>query len=150
MLEIKALATSPEFFEDVFNSIYSEWGKNNPEYWRSWIRSSMNTNCIPSTYVVLKDGVYIGTFSLWLCDLQSRQDLTPWVGGIVVDKNFRGQGVGLYIQEQAAILLKKLGIKQAYLFTELKGFYEKTGWRFIENAYDENNKIVRIYSKKVI
>lgn len=145
MIQAINLCLVPQYYDDVFNSIYTEWGKNNPNYWKSWIKSSMNPNGIPSTYVVVDNEQYLGTFSFWNCDLQSRQDLSPWLGGIVVDLSYRGKGIGLFIQEQAKQILLKNGIKKAYLFTELVGFYEKTGWSFVEEIFDEDDNIVRLY-----
>lgn len=145
MLEIVNLDSEPQYFENVFNSIFGEWGENNHNYWKSWIKSSIKATGIPSTYVVLKNKEYVGTFSFWNCDMQSRQDLFPWLGGIVVVPDYRGQGIGLFIQEQAKKILKKERIEQAYLFTELTGFYEKTGWTFVEEIYNEKDKLVRLY-----
>jgi GNAT superfamily N-acetyltransferase len=145
-LILKNLADVPEYFEMVFKEIYEIWGVNNPEYWRSWIQSSMSLSDIPMTFVVLSDNDFVATFSLWRCDLQSRQDLFPWLGGIVVKKNQRGKGIGLYIQKQALKLLKGLGYKKAYLFTEIIGFYEKTGWEFMGNIINENDNVERLYS----
>lgn len=145
MLRTINLALAPQYFENVFESIYNEWGENNPNYWRSWIRSSIREKGIPSTYVVLSDEQYVGTFSFWNCDLQSRQDLTPWVGGIVVAPEFRGQGIGLFIQTEVIRILKEEGIRQAFGFTELIGFYERTGWLFLDEIFDEKDSKVRLY-----
>jgi len=144
-LIVKKLIEKREYFEEVLNLIYDEWGHKNYEFWRSWIQSSMSKERIPITFVVLKENELIGTFSFWHCDLQSRQDLYPWLGGIVVKKEYRGQGIGLFIQNQANKYLKELGFNEAYLFTELNGFYEKTGWTFFCNGYDEFNNYIRIY-----
>lgn len=145
MLETVRLDLVPHYFDRVLESVYSEWGNNNINFWRSWIKSSMSPVGIPSTYVVLLDKEYVGTFSFWTCDLQSRQDLSPWLGGIVVVPEFRGRGFGLYIQESAKKLLSLQGVHTAYLFTELVGFYEKTGWQYVEDIYDETDKEVHLY-----
>lgn len=144
-LSMKKLVESPEYFEDVFQALYSNWGNNNPNFWRGWIKSCMSSTDIPVTYIVFLDDKFVGTFSLWLCDLQSCQNLSPWLGGIVVQEEYRGQGIGLYIQKQAKKILRALDINRAFLFTDLIGFYEKTGWRFAGEAFDENDKKVRLY-----
>ena len=144
-LSIKKLAEVPEYFEDVFQAIYSNWGNNNPNFWRNWIRSCMSSTGIPITYIVLLDDKFVGTFSLWLCDLQSCQNLSPWLGGIVVLEEYRGKGIGLYIQQQAKEILKTLNVDRAFLFTDHVGFYEKTGWIYFGEAVDENDKTVRLY-----
>jgi hypothetical protein len=82
----------PQYFDDVFSEIYANWGDNNLKFWRSWIESSISASDIPMTFVVLLDDEFVGTFSLWRCDLQSCQDLFPWLGGIVVKENQRGKG----------------------------------------------------------
>ena len=140
MIKTVNLANAPQFFDKVFESIYGEWGEGNPNFWKSWIKSSVREKGVPSTYAVLSDNQYVGTFSFWNCDLQSRQDLKPWVGGIVVESSFRGQGIGLYIQTEVKRVLKEEGIKEAFLFTELNGFYEKTGWVFLEEIFDEKDR----------
>ena len=139
------LALAPQYFDLVFDSVYSEWGEDNPNYWKSWIKSSIRSKGLPSTYIVLYDEQYVGTFSIWNCDLQSRQDLSPWVGGIVVEPSFRGNGIGLFIQEEVKRVLIEEGVKQAFLFTELEGFYEKTGWVYLEEIYNEKDHKVRLY-----
>ena len=144
-LEIKKLKDSKQYFNDVFECLYEHWGNNNPEYWKSVILYSMGDKEIPCTYVVLNESIFVGTFSIWSCDLMSRQDLYPWLAGIVVKKEFRKLGVGTYIQFQAVSILKNLGIKKAYLFTIINGFYEKTGWTYISDVYDENDIKCRLY-----
>jgi len=148
-MEIKSLAVVPEYFDNVFDALYSEWGDNNPNYWKEWIKTSMNEVTIPITFVVLNNKDYVGTFSLWNCDNLARQDLSPWVGGIVVDKKYRGQGIGLYIQHQIKKILFSMKIKKAYLFTELNNFYEKTGWTWTDDSFDEKDHKVKLYELEI-
>ncbi|MCM0239827.1 GNAT family N-acetyltransferase [Bacteroides fragilis] len=149
MIQYYNLADRIQYFSIVVDWLYEEWGdrkNNNRIYWESWVKSSLSKDDIPQTYIVLEKEEIIGTFSLWRCDLQSRQDLFPWLGGIFVKKEMRGKGVGIYIQNAAQIALRKLGYNRAYLFTDLNGFYEKTGWVFIDNIPDEKGNMVRLYS----
>jgi GNAT superfamily N-acetyltransferase len=144
-LIIKNLFEVPQYVDNVFSEIYANWGDNNPKFWRSWIENSMSASDIPMTFVVLLNNEFVGTFSLWRCDLQSRQDLFPWLGGIVVKEDQRGKGIGLYIQKEALEILKNLGYRKAYLITEITGFYEKTGWEFIGHIMNEKDEVERLY-----
>ena len=144
-LIVKNIIENQNYFDEVLGLIYKEWGNNNIEFWRSWIKSSMSEKEIPMTFLVFCDNKLVGTFSLWRCDLQSRQDLFPWLGGIVVKEEWRKKGIGLFIQKQAKETLKNLGYKKAYLFTEMTGYYEKTGWCFFDNGIDEQGNFVKIY-----
>jgi predicted N-acetyltransferase YhbS len=149
-LTVKNILESQSHFDEILNLIYKEWGNNNFEFWRNWIKNSMSENKIPMTFSVFCDNDFVGTFSLWRCDLQSRQDLFPWLGGIVVKKEWRGRGIGLFIQKKANEILKNLGYDKAYLFTKMKGYYERTGWHFLDNGIDEQGNSVRIYEIDLI
>jgi N-acetylglutamate synthase-like GNAT family acetyltransferase len=140
------LADKPEYIEEVISWLHNEWGdKNSLRFWDCWVRSSLSLDDIPQTIIVLDDKELIGTYSLWRCDLQSRQDLFPWLGGVVVKAARRGQGIGIKIQQHALAQLEKIGHSKAYLYTEIKGFYEKTGWQYIGDAPDEKDNMVRLY-----
>lgn len=150
MIEIINLANKPEHIKTVVDWLFSEWGNNNYEYWNCWVRSSLCVDKVPQTFIVLVDNRIAGTYSIWRCDLQSRQDLYPWLGGIFVSEEFRGktfdgEKLGVCIQKHALSQLKKLGFEKAYLFTEkTTAYYEKFGWQYIGNAPDENNNIVSL------
>ena len=150
ILTVKNLNEDKEYFDEVLNLIYKEWGNNNYAFWQSWVKSSMLENEIPMTFIVFCDNEFVGTFSLWRCDLQSRQDLFPWLGGLVVKEGWRGKGIGFFIQNQAIEILKNLGHKNAYLFTEMTGYYEKTGWEFMRIGIDEQGNHTYIYKIDLI
>jgi len=149
-IEISPLKNYPEHIPSVISWIYHEWGNNNPHYWDSWIHSSLNTNGIPITYVVLVDKYLVGTFSLWRCDLQSRQDLFPWFSALYVDPRFRGKlyngkKISSTILEFALKEMKQLGYHRVFLFTEKDpDFYERNGWYLIGTAFDENDHLVTL------
>ena len=43
------------------------------------------------TFIALVNGELAGTISLWNCDMPSRQNLSPWLGGLYVNQKFRGK-----------------------------------------------------------
>ena len=142
-LMVKNIAKDKKYFNEVLDLVYKEWGNNNFDFWHSWMNNSMFENDIPMTFLVFCDNEFVGTFSLWRCDLQSRQDLFPWLGGIVVKEDWRRKGIGLFMQMKAKEILKILGYRRAYLFTEMTGYYEKTGWCFLDNGKDALNVIIK-------
>lgn len=129
---IDKLYNHMEYRDIILEWIYDEWGNNNPQYWKTWIASSTkNVDGVPLTYIVLDGDIAIGKFSLWRCDLQSRQDLYPWFGGFYIRSEYRGKfykghKLGYIIQNYALHRLKEWGFSEAYLFSE-KGtnYYEK-------------------------
>lgn len=149
-IKIENLNKYNEYIGTVVNWIFSEWGNDNYKYWDSWIRSSLLDGDIPKTYIIFIDGKLAGTYSLWRCDLQSRQDLFPWFGGLYVHPNFRGKQyggkkIGKRLLEHAYNELKELGYKKAYLFTEKSPkYYVENGWRVIGCVPDEKDDIVTL------
>lgn len=150
MIEIKNLKGNMEDLERVSKWLYSEWGNNNPHYWESWVKYSNKESDIPQTWGIYVNHELAGTYSLWRCDLQSRQDLTPWFGGLYVSEKFRGKEIeGKKLGERmilhAIYQLKALGFKKAYLFTErTPNYYMRYGWEQLCSTYDENDNVVTI------
>ena len=147
LLRIEHLVDNMEHFDKVVDWIWGEWGKpNNYEYWKMWISSSTNKVDVPQTYVAFLDNKLVGTFSIWRCDLQSRQDLFPWFAGLYIDKEYRNRGIGKQLQFYGIKKAYELGYKTLFMFTELSNYYEKTGWEYIGNAFDEEGKVIRLYT----
>lgn len=147
---IENLCDYPEHIETVVNWLYSEWGNNNYSFWDSWVRSSIRKDRVPMTFVLLVNNTVAGTYSLWNCDIQSRQDLSPWFGGLYVDRAFRGkefngQKLGVMMQRHAIAKAAELGIEKLYLFTEKSPkYYIENGWVYVGTAYDEKDNIVNL------
>lgn len=149
-IKIENLQIHPEYINTVVDWLYSEWGNNNYNYWKSWVKNSLCSNDIPQTFVAFVDGVVAGTYSLWRCDLQSRQDLYPWFGGLYVCPTFRGKIIngfklGTHLQNHAIKHLRQLGYKYVYLFTEKNPqYYIYNGWQIIGQDYDEKDQLVTV------
>ena len=149
-IKIEILTRDSEYIKTVINWLYSEWGNNNPNFWESWVRSSLSSDQVPMTFIALIDDKPAGTISLWNCDIQSRQDLRPWVGGLYVAEEFRGHTytagkLGLLLQKHALWALKELGYQAAYAFTEkTTDYYERIDWEPIGTTYDENDEQIRL------
>lgn len=155
IIKIENLKKYPQHIEKVVDWLYSEWGNKNRNFWEAWVKSSLFDCDIPETFVLLIDEKAVGTYSLWRCDLQSRQDLFPWFGGLFVEKAYRGKKycgdkLGEIMQRHAFDELKRLGYKDAYLFTERDPqYYLRNGWQYIGKAPDERDSLVSLCSKKL-
>lgn len=149
-IKIDSLNNFPQYVDIVVNWLYSEWGNNNYKYWDSWVKSTMNNTNIPQTFIIFIDEKIVGTYSLWRCDLQSRQDLFPWFGGLFVHPNYRGKeydGVklGVRLQKHAFDVLKEYNHDKVYLFTEKDPkYYTDNGWKIIDVAPNESDEMVTI------
>lgn len=149
-ITIEELRKNPQYVPVISEWLYGEWGNHNRNYWTSWVQHSTEKNDIPKTYILFINDHLVGTYSLWRCDLQSRQDLFPWFGGLYVDVAYRGQlyngkKLGEILQCHAVSELKKLHYQIVYLFTSRSPeYYIHNGWRYLCQAPDENDQLVNI------
>ena len=149
-IQIVNLNRVPEYIDTVIDWLYSEWGNGNRNYWTSWVKSSLGEDKVPQTFVILVNGVVAGTYSLWRCDLQSRQDLFPWFGGLYVAPHFRGKTyngtkLGRLLLAHATEQARALRYSCLYLFTEKSpAYYVSNGWEVIGNTFDENDCLVTL------
>jgi N-acetylglutamate synthase-like GNAT family acetyltransferase len=146
MIKIYNLADKKEYFEQVFEYIYEEFFPNSKkEYIKTWLISSTKNAGIPQMLIALEKEKLVGCVGLWLSDLQSRQDLSPWLSVLYVDKEYRNQGIGKQLINQTLAEAKKENVEEIYLFTELKGYYEKIGWQLVEKTIDEYGNKIQIF-----
>lgn len=154
-IRIDELRKYPQYIAVVTEWLYKEWGNHNKRYWESWVQYSQQASDIPKTYILFLNDSVVGTYSLWRCDLQSRQDLFPWFGGLYVDIKYRGQfyngkKLGEILQRHAVSELEKLHYQEVYLFTShATDYYNRNGWDNLCQAPDENDQMVNICCKTI-
>ncbi|HEY9421973.1 MAG TPA: GNAT family N-acetyltransferase [Thermoanaerobaculia bacterium] len=115
------------------------------EHWRPWtpehtletrtakLRSQMNRDELPIALVAFSGSQVMGIASLRVYDLEDREDLTPWLGGVYVAPDFRRQGVGAAVVGAVEEKARELGFEEIYLFTlDREDWYASLGWTMIE------------------
>lgn len=63
-----------------------------------------------------------------------RPDLKPWIGDLLVDKQYQKRGIGRMLINAAIKKSKQLGFKKLYLFTfdpVVSEYYQHLGWKKI-------------------
>lgn len=151
-VEIKNLERFPDHVKTVSIWIWKYFNKKNGMTLKQVNYRTihcLSRNKIPMTFVAFHNENPIGTVSLWQNDLKSRQDLTPWLSALYVDKKYRKKGVGKKLIEVAIKEARKIGHDSLYLITDHRGYYEKLGWSFLEKAPLDNGKLTRIYEFKI-
>jgi len=147
-IAIKNLLEFPEFTNEVSYWIWSEWHKKEGtslDDIKFRTEHSQGRVDIPQTFIALYNNELIGTVSLWNNERAFTQNLRPWLACLFVKNQFRKQGVGKVLQSFAIQKAKAMGYNKLYLMTEHTGYYEKLGWKFLENAPLGRNESNRIY-----
>jgi GNAT superfamily N-acetyltransferase len=144
-----SITEHPELHDTIAKWLWGFWGTpKNLEFYRSLV-SHCKADDIPMIYVAFFDRKPAGTVALLRADLFSRQDLFPWMADLYVCPEFRLKGIGSALQDFILNKAKEMGYREAYLYTPLKGYYEKKGWEYLGDEMDRDSEIVRIYKKKI-
>ena len=105
---------------------------------------------LPQFFLLLKNNEIIGCSALVTNDFISRHDLFPWMACLYVDEKERGNDYGNLLMEYAEQEAKKVGFSTIYLTTDHDGYYERYGWKRIEDGIDLFScKPSRIYFKEL-
>jgi GNAT superfamily N-acetyltransferase len=77
----------------------------------------------------------IGMVSLKFHDMDTRPDLDPWLGGLLVLPEWRKRGVGTMLMRRAIEEARRLNVPRLYLWTSsAEGLYHKLGWQVVERT----------------
>lgn len=93
-------------------------------------RTHLNDEKLPLTFVALDANVPIGMCSLRAND-GIREDLEPWLGSLIVSREYQGQGIAKLLIDAVKHKAKENGFPMLYLFTfdrTLPEYYRRQGW----------------------
>lgn len=139
-MHIGYLADHPAFVAILAPAIWEHWREALPEdttieHRIAKLRQHMQKAALPMALVAHEQGEVLGTASLRLHDLEGREDLSPWLGGVFVLQNHRGKGVASMLCRAIKQTASDMGIEALYLFTpDQQNLYKRLGWRTVEPA----------------
>src|SRR5207249_4802790 len=97
-VQISYLIEHPEYVPQLAQWLFEQWdsilGEGTPEARIKKLKAHLNRDKLPTAWVAHANGQLLGTAALRVHDLEGREDLTPWLGGVFVGSHFRRQGIG--------------------------------------------------------
>lgn len=93
-------------------------------------KEHLNDASLPLTFVALENNIPMGMGSLRKND-GIREDITPWLGSLVVAKEYQHQGVGKLLVQAVVEKAHMLGFNHLYLFAfdpTIPDYYTSLGW----------------------
>ncbi|MEJ2763447.1 GNAT family N-acetyltransferase [Photobacterium sp. MCCC 1A19761] len=139
MIHIDFLADVPEFAPELARAISAHWQTLLPEEtYEERYRKLMSHNQkdrLPMAWVAHEQGRPLGTSALRVCDLNGREELTPWLAGVFVLPAHRGRGIASRLCRVAENHAWKLGYSRLYLHTpDQQALYRRLGWHTREQT----------------
>ena len=146
-IAIEYLVHCPELIDELARLSWEEWQdvyeqrKQTLEHSVKNYRERMNTDRLPLTLVAVRAGPavncreLVGMVSLKFHDMDTRPDLDPWLGGLLVLPEWRNRGVGTMLMHRATEEARRLNVPRLYLWTHnAEGLYHKLGWQLVERT----------------
>jgi len=139
-MQISYLADYPQFIDTLVPWVFAHWqpiiGDTSPAARAAKFRTHLNKDTLPIALVAHDADEVYGTASLRVHDLPGREDLTPWLGGVFVGKQYRCRGIGtrlcIAVEDKAKSLFPGQSI---YLFTlDKQRWYQDMGWSLRETC----------------
>src|SRR5205814_8141468 len=132
-VRISYLVEYPEYIPQLAQWLFEQWdsilGEKTLETRIKKLNAHMNRDQLPIAWVAHVNGQLLGTAALRVHDLEGREDLTPWLGGVFVGAQFRRRGIGEALCATVEDAARSRGIETLYLFTlDLQAWYSRLGW----------------------
>jgi GNAT superfamily N-acetyltransferase len=147
MITISYLADYPDYLSTVSAWVYGEWGEHMPGLTVGDLTrifsGHLNRDRIPLTLIAFLDGQPAGTASIYVHDMDTRPDLSPWLAAVYVAPPYRKQGLGSALVKAIESAAQQLQISRLYLFTpDQEHFYTRLGWSVLERVAYRNQTVV--------
>jgi len=135
-VQISYLIDFPQYLPQLAQWLFEQWGsmlgEKTLEARIKKLKAHMNRDQLPIAWVAHANGELLGTAALRVHDLEGREDLTPWLGGVFVGSQFRRRGIGEALCVTVENAARSRGIRSLYLFTlDKQAWYSLQGWRVL-------------------
>jgi len=149
-MRIENIGDHLELIDTIALWHFREWGHADPtgsvQSWADGLRQRTHRDRIPATFVALEGTELLGSVTLTNHDMNSRMDLSPWLAGLYVKPEKRGQGIGSALTNHAVKVAALMGVNRLYLYTEsARDLYRKLGWRSMAEDFYEGQVVTIMY-----
>ena len=124
---------------------HQEWSDYNPGQTIAMrmeqMRAYLGDDMIPSMFVAMDDDV-VGTAAIVEHDMDTHQELSPWLASVYVDVPYRRRGIGSMLVRHVMQQARHAGIANLYLFTpDRQDLYRRLGWQELSNEIYRDHQV---------
>ena len=150
-MKVRSVKKQPEYQDRAIKYFQEHWANENSMmvYDDCITHTLTSKNPLPQWYLLMEDDQIIGCAGIITNDFISRMDLYPWICAVYIAEDYRGNGYGSILLEQAKRDAKAGGFSHVYLATSHIGYYEKYGFEYIGTGYHPWGASSRIYASTV-
>jgi GNAT superfamily N-acetyltransferase len=155
-LIVTLLADSLAAADAVAEMRWQEWGhppeSEDPAWWLETTIREAGSEELPVTLVAHDlTGAVLGAVGLDTYDLDERRDVSPWVTGMIVRRDRRGEGVGRVLMQHLERWAAEHRIADAWAGTDLAlGFYQRCGWTLQESFTTSTGQHMDVLHKQLL
>lgn len=135
---IAELNQHPRYAEQTAQLLYTEWSHlpawSHPPASVARLKQRNQKPSAEFTLIATPDGeTVIATCSVIRYELDDIAAREYWIGEVVTDKRFRGQGVAKALIQLAIAKAIKQQISELWLYTpDQQAYYQRSGWQAVE------------------
>jgi predicted N-acetyltransferase YhbS len=144
-MRISYLADRPELAAQLIPGLLEHWSYVFPHQTAAdraaKFKAHLNREKLPIAWIAHEGDTALGTAALRQTDLEGREDLWPWLGGVFVSQPYRGRGIASALCQVVEGKAHDQGIKRLYLFTHgQESLYERLGWSSLQQTMWHGHK----------
>ena len=134
---------------------WREWGHppepEDPAWWLETTIREAGSEGLPVTFVAHeKADEVLGAVGLDTYDLDERHEVSPWVTGMIVRRDRRGQGVGRTLMQHLERWAAEHRIVDVWVGTDLAlAFYQRCGWTLQETFTRSTGQHMAVLHKRL-
>ena len=138
-MRISYLADRPELAAQLIPGLLEHWSYVFPHQTAAdraaKFRAHLNHDVLPIAWIAHEGDLALGTAALRKADLEGREELGPWLGGVYVSPAYRGRGIASSLCRVVEAKAYSQGVTRLYLFTHgQESLYERLGWAGLEQT----------------
>ena len=148
-MQIITITKGTRYFAEFVNLTY-HWGERLDTYevFKKKYQDSID-NKLPKLRALIINDTAIGFYEINEKDGVDNVDYSPYLANVYVREEYRKRGFGTILIKDSIKYTKELGYKTLYLHSKLENYYEKYGFKLIDEVKTEHgNKRIFKYEGK--
>lgn len=134
--QIINLTSRPQAIPQLAGWHHAQWSDLNPgrslEQRIANMENYLSIALLPSMFISVSDEQVLGSAAIVTNDMDTHQELTPWLASVYVDLPYRHQGIASSLVRHVMQQAKAEAIPALYLFTPgQEALYAKLGWEVV-------------------